>query len=210
MRALLIVLVAAVSDPAFAAPDKKPPADTKNDKPKDKKETPANEKPPRTPGPQDAKAVAILEKLAAATTPAARDAAITELHAIAPQAMDAIGEWVARPHATDAAARKKVLAEIKAQVPDKNGKWPTPPRQSGKELIADDNMDWLKLLTALDGSLPGTAEVIADVAAIRAIASTKTMHAADVIMDIAFAEESMIYRDECGRNIRKLEPLSIP
>src|SRR5687767_4959743 len=36
------------------------------------------------------------------------------------------------------------------------------------------------------------------------------MHAAEVIMDVAFGEQSMIYRDECGRNLRKLEPLSIP
>ena len=47
-------------------------------------------------------------------------------------------------------------------------------------------------------------------AAIRALAATKDVRAAAVIFDVAFGEDAIIYRDECGRYIRKMEPYSIP
>src|SRR5262249_46284025 len=45
---------------------------------------------------------------------------------------------------------------------------------------------------------------------IRALAATKDPRAASAILDIAFAEDTMIYRDECGRYLRKMEPYSVP
>jgi tetratricopeptide (TPR) repeat protein len=128
---------------------------------------------------------------------------------LAPEAVDAIGEWLVRPHATDVAARRKVLVDIKAAIPDKNGRFVMPwSRPKDKELAAEDNADWLKDLLAK--SRPDEGEVIADVVAIRALSATKDVRAAPYIFDVAFAEATMIYRDECGRYIRKMEAYSIP
>jgi tetratricopeptide (TPR) repeat protein len=103
-----------------------------------------------------------------------------------------------------------VLAAIKAAVPDKTGRFGPPVRQTGKQMQADDEVDWMKALLELDAGMTGVGEVIADVAAIRALAGTKDVRAAAVIFDIAFGEDSIIYRDECGRYIRKMEPYSVP
>jgi len=182
---------------------------------------PAEPPAPRTPGPDDPKAVAILERIVAGPEAAARKAAIAELTQIAPRTIDAIGEWLAREHKADVTDRRAVLAEIKASVPDKKGTFSQPPRQTGKEQKADDDLDWQAELLALDrgsasasasgsADLPGLGEVIADDAAIRALAATRELHAAQVIFDTAFGGETMIYRDECGRYLRKMEPASIP
>ncbi len=212
MRALLVLLLLATT--AAAAPDAKKSdrkadakkADGKADAAKPEPPPP----PPRTPGPDDAKATAALQKIVAGPDAAARRAAIEELGKLAPTAIDAIGEWVARPHQTEQADRRQVLAEIKAAVPDKTGKFNTPARQTGKELQADDEVDWMKALLELPPATTGLGEVIADVAAIRALAGTKDVRAAAVVFDIAFGEDSIIYRDECGRYIRKMEPYSVP
>jgi hypothetical protein len=95
-------------------------------------------------------------------------------------------------------------------VPDKSGKFSQPARQTGKEQKADDDLDWQAELLALDPALPGLGEVIADDAAIRALAGTHDVRAAQRIFDAAFAADTMIYRDECGRYLRKMEPASIP
>jgi tetratricopeptide (TPR) repeat protein len=100
--------------------------------------------------------------------------------------------------------------EIKAAVPDKTGKFSQPARQTGKEQKADDEVDWLAELLALDPGTAGVGDVIADDAAIRALAATKDVRAAQVIFDTAFGADTMIYRDECGRFLRRMEPVSIP
>ncbi|HLL24144.1 MAG TPA: hypothetical protein VK427_18555, partial [Kofleriaceae bacterium] len=83
-------------------------------------------------------------------------------------------------------------------------------RQSAKEMKADDEIDWLAKLLALDPSTPGVGEVIADIAAIRALSGSKDIRAAQLIFDTAFLGETMIYRDECGRYVRKMEAYAIP
>ncbi|MBA3463117.1 MAG: hypothetical protein H0T46_24385 [Deltaproteobacteria bacterium] len=208
-RALVLVLLAttvAVMPPAHAEKKKK---DKQAEKEKAAKPAPPPA-PPRTPGPDDAKAKAALEKIVAGPDRAAREAAIKELTALAPNAIDTIGEWLARPHTASIEERRAVLNEIKAQVPDKTGKFSTPQRQNAKERKADDDLDWQPKLLELDPSMPGVGEVIADDAAIRALSATKDVRAAKPIFDAAFLEETMIYRDECGRYLRKLEPHSIP
>ena len=208
---LLLVTTAAVAGPRDTVSTRK---DKKADKKADKsKAEPADTKPvppPRTPGPDDAKAIAVLEKVVAGADAAARKVAIKELDAIAPHAVEAIGEWLLRPHKATLEERRAVLLQIKAQVPDKTGKFNTPERQSAKERKADDELDWQSKLLELDQALPGAGEVIADDAAIRALAATKAVPAAQPIFDAAFADETMIYRDECGRYLRKMEPYSIP
>ena len=216
MRALVPLLVLAVTGSAVADPDaaRPTPAKVKPKKPaKPKKTEPApapRPAPVATSRPGDAKAVAVLDAIAAASDSAARETSIAELQAIAPEAVDAIGEWLVRAHAISVADRRNVLGEIKASVPDKAGRFSTPQRQSNKQLKADDELDWLKALLALDPSKPGVGEVIADVAAIRALAATKDPHAAQLVFEAGFAEPSMIYRDECGRYLRKMEPYEIP
>lgn len=212
MRALLIVLVSVVAGSPAVADDTAPaPTTTKKtpDKKPDKKPDVANpEPPPRTPGPHDAKVVALLDKLVA--DPAARDKSTAELAKLAPDALDAIGEWIRREHPTDIADRRKVLVAIKASIPDKAGRFSQPYSSTAKDRKAEDTADWVKDLTALDGTLAGTNEVIADIIAIRLLGAVKDMRSAQVIFDVGFADQSMIYRDECGRNLRKLEPQSIP
>jgi hypothetical protein len=218
----LILLVLAVTT-AGAAPRSAPrpkPADTAArpaDDPRsaDRRATdrakPAEPPVPRPPGPDDAKAIAILERIVAGPDAAARKAAIAELADVAPRTVEAIAEWMARTRTSDAADRRAVLTEIRAAVPDKSGRFSQPARQTGKEQKADDDIDWQPALLALDpASLPGVGEVIADDAAIRALAATGDIRAAQVIFDVAFAGDTMIYRDECGRYLRKMEPASIP
>jgi tetratricopeptide (TPR) repeat protein len=204
MRPLIVLLLLAATT-AAAAPDATKAEATKADA---RPEPPPP--PPRTPGPDDANAIAALGKIVAGPDAAARRAAIEELGKLAPTTIEALGEWVARAHQTEQADRRLVLAEIKAAVPDKAGKFGAPVRQTGKQMQADDEVDWLKALLELDPAMTGLGEVIADVAAIRALAGTRDVRAAAVIFDIAFGEDSIIYRDECGRYIRKMEPYSIP
>lgn len=154
------------------------------------------------------KATAALAKIAAGPE-ATRKAALAELAELAPTSIPAIGSWLARTRTTGVADRRAVLTEIKAAIPDKSGKFSTPPRQSGKERQADDDIDWLAALRELPAG-PAVGEVIADVAAIRALSATKDIGAAQVLFGVAFGEATMIYRDEVGRYIRKMEPYSIP
>ncbi len=214
-RALVLLLLATTvaSGPRDAAADKadRPVTrDRKGDKaPSGDKPTPPPA-PPRTPGPDDAKVKTALDKIVAGPDGASRQAAIKELMALAPGAVPALGEWLVRPHTASIEERRAVLNAIKAQVPDKTGKFNTPDRQNAKERKADDDLDWLPKLLEVDAALPGVGEVIADDAAIRALASTNDITAAKPIFEAAFNEETMIYRDECGRYLRKMEPYSIP
>lgn len=210
MRAVLgIVLVAMLSSVATAEDkqaDKK--IDPKANQAKDDAKSPPPAAPAKPLGPDDTAALALLEKIV--REPAGRPAAIEELGKLAPNAIDGLAQWLARPHQASVEDRRAVLAKIDALVPDKKGKFVVPQRKSNKELKADDNLDWQKSLLALDPSTPGVGEVIADVAAIRALASAQDIRATKPIFDTAFAEETMIYRDECGRYMRKMEPYSIP
>lgn len=158
---------------------------------------------------EDAKATALLEKIVAGPDAAARTAAIAQLNELAPRAVAGLGAWLARPHASSVAERREILGAIDAAVPDKSGKFAVPSRKTNKELKADDELDWLKSLLA-QPERAGLGEVIADVAAIRALATTQDITAPKPIFDAAFADETMIYRDECGRYMRKMEPWSIP
>ncbi|MEO8705903.1 MAG: hypothetical protein ABI867_38080 [Kofleriaceae bacterium] len=216
MRSLVFLLITATAVPVLAEPDKTDTTEKKRKpKPDKDKDTSAAKKPdppavaPRTPGPHDKQVVALLEKIVAAADAPARTQAIAEMQKLAPEAIDAVAEWVQRTHTAELADRRKVLAAIKADVPDKSGRWVTPQRTQKQQKTADE-LDWQKELLALDQAMPGIGEVIADVAAIRAIGSVKSVHAVQLVFDVAFADEAMIYRDECGRYIRKLEAYAIP
>src|SRR5204862_92527 len=76
------------------------------------------------PAPGAAAAHQALDKIVAGPDAAARRAEIAKLDPLAPAAIEELGRWVARTHATDQADRRKALTEIKAAVPDKTGKFP--------------------------------------------------------------------------------------
>lgn len=181
--ALILAVVAAVS-PAVAAP----PATT-----------------PRPP--VDPAAQKLLDAVEKGPD---RKAAVDRLLADGTAYVDSLGSYLARPHSASIEDRRKVLLAIKAQVPDKNGHFVTPERKTEKEEKADDNLDWMSGLLALDPATPGVGEVIADDAAIRALSASKDPHAAQHLFDAAFADETMIYRDEFGRYLRKMEPYCEP
>jgi hypothetical protein len=215
MRGVLIFVLLAVTTAAAAAPRaarKKVPEPAEKAKASEdaKPDKPREPRPPRTPGPDDAKAVAILGRIVAGPDAATRKTAIAELTEIAPSTIEAIAEWLQREQRADVAERRAVLDAIKAAVPDKTGKFSQPKRQTGKEKKADDEVDWQAELLALDPGVPGLGDVIADDAAIRALAATKDTRAAQAIFDTAFGADTMIYRDECGRFLRRMEPASIP
>ncbi|MEO6771455.1 MAG: hypothetical protein ABI467_00335, partial [Kofleriaceae bacterium] len=141
-------------------------------------------------------------------------AAVAELDKLAtsggPEIVDALATFLARKHAVELADRRKVLEAIHAQVPDKNGRFATPERKTPKEEKADDDLDWRASLGGLPAETVGLGEVIADDAAIRALAKTEDLHAAAVLFTTAFGDDTIIYRDEIGRYLRKMEPFSIP
>jgi len=158
--------------------------------------------------PDDPAAQKLLDSIA--KDPAGRKAAIDQLDKLAPKVVNGLGAFLARKHDANLDDRKKVLDAIKAQVPDKNGRFIVPERKSSKEEKADDDLDWLAGLEGLDASTPGLGEVIADDVAIRALETTKSIYAAQLMFDTAFGDETIIYRDEIGRYLRKMEPYSLP
>jgi hypothetical protein len=162
------------------------------------------------PAPSDAdQAKQLLATIEQSSDPDARLAAAKDLAAIGARVEDQLAAYVARPHTSTPDDRRKALAKIHALVPDKSGNFHAPPRDEDKK-NADDKIDWLAELVKLDPTTPGAAEVIGDVAALRAIAAAKDVKAARVILDAAFADDTMIYRDECGRLVRAMQPSSIP
>ncbi|MDB4958051.1 MAG: lyase domain protein repeat-containing protein [Myxococcales bacterium] len=194
-------------------PDKsdRPDTNAKSDK-SDRPDTNAKSDKPAdaTPAPLDPAVQAILDRIVKGPDAAARKTAIAELDKLAPQNVDGLGVFLARPHTVAIEDRRKVLELINAQVPDKNGRFTQPQRKSATEEKADDNLDWLASLLALDPATPNVGEVIVDDAVIRALAASKDMKAAQIIFDAAFGPETVLYRDECGRYIRKMEPFAIP
>ena len=139
-----------------------------------------------------------------------RKAAVDQLLKDGTGYVDSLGSYLARPHTASVEDRRKALVAIKAQVPDKNGHFITPERKTEKEEKADDDLDWMAGLLALDPATPGLGEVVADDAAIRALSASKDIHAAQLLFDAAFGDDTMIYRDEFGRYIRKMEPYCEP
>src|SRR5579864_5544117 len=117
MRGVLILLVLATTvSAAVATPAARKPKHTSHADTTTADATPA--KPvvlpapagapaaaPAAPDPEAAKATALLDKIVAGPDAAARKAAITELDALAPHTVEAIGGWLARAHQAEVADR---------------------------------------------------------------------------------------------------------
>jgi len=148
---------------------------------------------------------ALLDKVASGDK-----AAIEELNKLAPTVIPQLATFLSRTHAATIDDRRGVLASFEAQVPDKKGRFTVPQRKSAKEEKKDDDLDWLAELLKIQTQSSARSEVLADIAVVRALAATKNIDAAQVLFDVAFWDETMIYRDEVGRYLRKMEPYSIP
>lgn len=155
-----------------------------------------------------ATATALLTALSSGSGDPAKS--MTELITLAPRAVPAIDAFLDRPHVSTVDERRALLKQIGAQVPDASGRFETPKRQTGTEVKADDDFDWLVELQKVDAATPGRNEAIADIVAMRALASTRRIDASQVILDVGFAEATMVYRDECGRRLREMAPYSLP
>jgi hypothetical protein len=191
--ALFLVIVCATSVVALAE-DKAPAKDAK---------PAAAEKAPPTP--VSPATQAVLDRVAKGDK-----AAIDELGKLAPTIIPELATFLARSHASPVDDRRKLLQSFKAQVPDAKGRFTVPDRKTAKEEKALDDLDWLAELQKLDATTPGAGETLADIAVLRALSATKDIVAAQVLFDAAFWDETMIYRDEVGRYIRKMEPYCIP
>ena len=139
-----------------------------------------------------------------------RAAALTELTPLATREVKAFAAFLARERASSVDERRQLLRKMKASVPDSSGKFETPKRMKAEQIREDDEFDWLAELSRLDPATPGLGTVWADIAAIRALAGTQRIDAAEVILEQAFGKATIIYRDECGRRLRAMAPYSLP
>lgn len=151
----------------------------------------------------------LLDTVASADSSEARLQAAARAAELDAGAAPAIVEFLERPRRTADAERRAVLEAIHADVPDEEGRFRRR-RDREVEVRTGDDFDWLAELAALDPAPPGAGEVMADVAAIRALAASEDIEAGASILAFAFSEVGLVYRDECGRYLRRMAPYSLP
>jgi tetratricopeptide (TPR) repeat protein len=161
-----------------------------------------------TAGDTAARVRALLDAVAGTGSSAARLDAAAQLVALGPGAVPALGSFLERERQTTEADRRAVLTAINAALPDEKGRFAR--RSKDSEVRDGDDFDWLAELAALAEPPPGTGEVMADVAAVRALAASKDIEAGKRILAFAFSDAGLVYRDECGRYLRKMAPYSLP
>jgi hypothetical protein len=152
---------------------------------------------------------ALLATLSTSTSKDERVAAAAKLAELGPHVVDVLAEFLKRKHESTPEQRRTLLRSIKASVPDKSGNFQSPGHEKAAKVRADDKFDWLAELVGLPPQA-GLGDTIADDAAIRALAASRQIAAATVILDVAFAADTMVYRDECGRYLRQMSPYSVP
>jgi tetratricopeptide (TPR) repeat protein len=103
-------------------------------------------------------------------------------------------------------AVRAVLRAIHAEVPNAKGTFTTPPRPDKPE---GPELDWLAALAKQPAS-PALEDALAVVALLRALADAHAEAAADAVLDFGFTPDGLVYRDECGRQIRRMVPESLP
>lgn len=106
---------------------------------------------------------------------------------------------------------RALLKSIRAEVPNTKGTFEQPPRP--KDPNAPE-LDWLAEL-ARQPIAAGAAQIaqrdaLATVALLRALATAGTEAAADAILDFGFTADGLVFRDECGRQLRAMAPASLP
>lgn len=151
----------------------------------------------------------LLAKVRAGA-PADRVAAARELAKVTGAEVGPLKELLGRTRAASVDDRRNALRRIEASIPDKSGKFSNPKRKTQSENTKEDEFDWLAELAALNSTEPAVIEAIIDVAAIRALAGSQHSEGGGVVLGFAFSDEGMIYRDECGRYLRRMAPYSLP
>ncbi|MBL4635332.1 MAG: hypothetical protein JKY56_15835 [Kofleriaceae bacterium] len=151
----------------------------------------------------------LLQRLSKATTAAERISLAKELASLGSSAVGDLKKHLQRNRKSSESSRRSVLGATGAAVPDKTGRFRIPKRISSKTQKKNDDFDWLAAIGKLS-SRAGLADVVVDVAIIRALASIEDPAAGIVVLDFAFSEGGLIYRDECGRYLRKMSPYSLP
>ncbi|MCP4446182.1 MAG: hypothetical protein GY811_12675 [Myxococcales bacterium] len=160
-------------------------------------------------GDVDATASALLLQVAKSKAAEQRISLSADLAALRPTPVAALKKYLGRTRSSSIAARRAILLASGAEVPDDSGRFKTPKRQTAKEKKRKDTFDWLPAI-AKRPTRAGLGEAIGDVAAIRALAASTNPEAATVLLDFSFSDEGLIYRDECGRYLRKMSPYSLP
>lgn len=153
----------------------------------------------------------LLETLRSETDPNSRLDAAKKLTELDPIPLEALRRHLNRRRASSDKERRKVLRKIKAEVPDHKGKFRRRKyrRKKAKRVQAADKFDWLAELVKLPSDTKGLSDVIVDVAIIRAMAASKSAAGGYAVLEFGF-KNGLIYRDECGRYLRKMHPYSIP
>ena len=156
-----------------------------------------------------ASATELLKRMATAESGEARIQIATELAALGADAIPDLTEFLARKRSSENSQRRALLRAIKADLPDKKGRFRTPARGKDKANSGDD-FDWLQELAGHDDQAAGYPDVFADVATLRALAGSSKPAAAGAMLDFTFTDTGLIYRDEVGRYLRKMSPYSLP
>ena len=151
---------------------------------------------------------ALLDTVAGASTNAARLDAAAQMLELGAGAVPALGAFLERERRFADADRRAALTAIYADIPDENGRFAR--RGKDSNVRDGDDFDWLAELAALTAAPPATGEVMADVAAIRALAASRDIEAGRIVLKFAFTDTGMAYRDECGRYLRRMAPYSLP
>lgn len=151
----------------------------------------------------------LLEQLESAGDAKARLSLAAQLAELSPAPIELFKAHLARTRKSTDADRRVVLSAAGAAVPDDKGRFKTPGRETKKTEKSNDQFDWLQAIAALPAQA-ALGEVISDVAVIRALASSKDYKGGSVIVEFAFTEIGLIFRDECGRYLRKMSPFSLP
>jgi tetratricopeptide (TPR) repeat protein len=154
-------------------------------------------------------AAELIQKLESAGNAEERMSLANQLIELRPAPVEHYKTHLARPRSSSDEERRAVLAAAGAAVPDDKGRFKVPGRETKKTEKSNDDFDWLSTIAGLR-SQAGIGEVVSDVAVIRALASSKDHTAGHVIVEFAFTEIGLIFRDECGRYLRKMSPFSIP
>ena len=131
-----------------------------------------------------------------------------QLAALGPDAIEALKAHLQRTRSSADADRRELLRSLGADVPDEQGRFRAPGR--GAEDAPSDSLDWLAALIARGGSDRAFTEALSDIATIRALAATRAPLAGTIILNFAFADAGVGYRDECGRYLRIMAPWSLP
>ncbi len=159
-----------------------------------------------------ARADAVADDLAAldAAAPGApRLAAAKQIVDLGPSALPALALALKRPLTATDAQRRDLLKKIGADVPNAKGTFLTPPRPTKPDAP---ELDWLAALAKLPQSPatdPALRDALETVTLLRAMAATHLPAAADAILEYAFSSDGLVFRDECGRQIRVMSPYSL-